>query len=77
MSVLTSQAIAFRQLPLPAPDGVKIQFGTDGGRNSSHMSERRPARIGELERASKALESEFFLLFRAEFEKSAATAVVT
>ncbi len=76
MLVLTSQAIAFRQLPRFAPEGaLKLQFGTNCERDCSQSSERRSARGGELDGAARPPESEFFLLLRAELEKSAGRAV--
>lgn len=72
MSVLTSQAIAFRQSSLFVFDGVlKLQLGTDCERNLSQLSERRSARDCELDGAASASKSAFFLLLRTELEKSA------
>ena len=76
MSVLTNQAIAFRQLSLVTPQRLlKLQFGSDSERDSSQLLEIRSAHDGEVDGAERAPESEFFLLLKTELEKSAGRAI--
>ena len=76
MSVITSQAVAIGQLPLIAIEEVlKVQSGTDCKRDFPQSSQRRSERSNELDGTARPLKSEFFLLLRAELEKSAGRAV--